>query len=152
MVREQMCLLLSNGWEFGETLEIRVLPTTVSNPILIWALQETKNWSSFLKISTFFLHFLSLFPFALCSAVDHDYKSLTKLLSLILVWPLTVSLRATAAAVRALLPLLSVFHRRRRNTVSIGMSELPSTRPRRRSCLRPSLILTLLQCTQPLLS
>ena len=69
LVREQMCLLLSNGWEFGETLEIRVLPTTVSNPILAWALQETKSWSSFLKISTFFLHSLPLFPFPLYFAV-----------------------------------------------------------------------------------
>ena len=60
LVRGQMCLLLRNGWEFGETSEIGVVPTTISNPILAWLLQETNNWSSFLKISTFFLHFLPL--------------------------------------------------------------------------------------------
>ena len=69
LVREQMCLLLSSGWKFGKTSGIRVVPTTISNPILAWALQETKNWSSFLKISTFFLHSLPLFPFPLCFAV-----------------------------------------------------------------------------------
>ena len=60
---------IGNGWEFGETLGIRVVPTTVSNSILAWALQETKSWSSFLKISTFFLHSLPLFPFPLYFAV-----------------------------------------------------------------------------------
>ena len=69
LVREQMCLLLSSGWKFGKTSGIRVVPTIVSNPILAWALQETQNWSSFLKISTIFLHSLPLFPFALCIAV-----------------------------------------------------------------------------------
>ena len=74
LVREQMCLLLSNGWEFGETLGIRVVPTTVSNSILAWALQETKSWSSFLKISTFFLHSLPL-SHLLCALLFRNFGS-----------------------------------------------------------------------------